>query len=77
VTANLFPVLGAAPIRGRVFTKHEDVPNGPKVAISGYGLWQRRYGADPTMVGRTIPINGAPHEVTPADPATFVAVASS
>ena len=38
VTANLFSVLGATPIRGRVFTPQEDVPNGPKVAIIGYRL---------------------------------------
>ena len=63
VTANLFDVLGAAPIKGRVFRPEEDVPNGPKVAILGYGLWQRRYGGDPEIVGRTIHINGAPHEV--------------
>src|SRR5436190_198033 len=42
VTANLFAVLGAAPIRGRGVTAAEDVPNGPKVAIVGYGLCLRR-----------------------------------
>jgi putative ABC transport system permease protein len=72
VTANLFPVLGAAPIRGRMFTTQEDLPNGPKVAIIGYGLWQRRYGGDPSMVGRTIQINGTPHEVVGIMPANFV-----
>jgi putative ABC transport system permease protein len=72
VTANLFSVLGAVPIRGRVFTPQEDVPNGPKVAIVGYGLWQRRYGGDPSMVGRTIQINGAPYEVVGIMPADFV-----
>ena len=72
VTANLFSVLGAAPIRGRMFTAQEDVPNGPRVAIIGYGLWQRRYGGDPAMVGRTIQINGAPYEVVGIMPADFV-----
>ena len=72
VTANLFSVLGATPIRGRVFTAQEDVPEGPRVAIIGYGLWQRRYGGDPAMVGRTIQINGAPHEVVGIMPADFV-----
>src|SRR5262245_59782194 len=42
VTANLFLVLGTSAIKGRVFTVGEDVPNGPKVAVIGYGLWQRR-----------------------------------
>jgi predicted permease len=72
VTANLFAVLGATPIRGRAFTAQEDIPNGPRVAIIGYGLWQRRYGGDPSMVGRTIQINGAPSEVIGIMPADFV-----
>jgi putative ABC transport system permease protein len=72
VTANLFAVLGATPIRGRAFTAQEDIPNGPRVAIIGYGLWQRRYGGDPSMVGRTIQINGAPYEVVGIMPADFV-----
>jgi putative ABC transport system permease protein len=72
VTANLFSVLGATPIKGRVFTPQEDVPNGPRVAIIGYGLWQRRYGGDPSMIGRTIQINGAAHEVVGIMPADFV-----
>jgi putative ABC transport system permease protein len=72
VTANLFAVLGARPIRGRTFNTQEDVPNGPRVAIVGYGLWQRRYGGDPSMVGRTIQINGAPYEVIGIMPADFV-----
>ena len=72
VTANLFPVLGASPIKGRVFTPQEDVPNGPNVAILGYGLWVRRYAADPAVVGRTIQINGAPYQVVGIMPAGFV-----
>src|SRR4051812_21480417 len=63
VTANLFPVLGATPVLGRTFTAAEDVPNGPKVVMLGYGLWQRRYAGDASIVGRTIQIDGAPYEV--------------
>ena len=55
-----------------MFTPQEDVPNGPNVAILGYGLWQRRYAGDPTIVGRTIQINGAPYEVVGVMPADFV-----
>jgi putative ABC transport system permease protein len=72
VTANLFEVLGSAPIKGRTFRPDEDVPNGPKVVVIGYGLWQRRYGADPNVVGRTIRINGAAHEVIGVMPRDFV-----
>jgi predicted permease len=72
VTANLFAVLGASPIKGRVFTAQEDVTNGPRVAIIGAGLWQRRYGSDPNIVGRTIEIDGAAYEVVGVMPLDFV-----
>ena len=72
VTANLFSVLGASPVKGRVFTPEEDVPNGPRVVILGHGLWVRRYAADPAIVGRTIQINGAPHQVVGVMPSGFV-----
>ncbi|HET7696816.1 MAG TPA: ABC transporter permease [Vicinamibacterales bacterium] len=72
VTANLFSVLGAAPVKGRLFTAQEDVPNGPNVVILGYGLWVRRYAGDPSVVGRTIQINGAPYQVVGIMPAGFV-----
>ena len=52
VTANLFSVLGVQPALGRGFTEREDAPNGARVAILGFGLWQRRYGGDPSIVGR-------------------------
>jgi putative ABC transport system permease protein len=72
VTANLFSVLGASPIQGRGFTAEEDVPKGPNVVILGHGLWVRRYAADPTIVGRTIQVNGAPYQVVGIMPAGFV-----
>jgi putative ABC transport system permease protein len=72
VTANLFAVLGASPIRGRVFTPEEDVPNGPNVVILGYGLWQRRYAGDPAIIGRSIQINGVASQVVGVMAADFV-----
>ena len=72
VTANLFAVLGVSPIRGRLFTAEEDVPNGPNVVILGHGLWQRRYAGDPGIVGRSVQINGAAYEVVGIMPAGFV-----
>ena len=72
VTANLFPVLGVQPIRGRLFTSQEDAPNGPPVAILGYGLWQRRYAGDAGIVGRSILIDGQSFEVVGVMPAGFV-----
>jgi putative ABC transport system permease protein len=72
VTANLFAVLGASPIKGRAFTTQEDVANGPRVAMIGAGLWQRRYGGDPNIVGRAVQINGAAYEVVGVMPLDFV-----
>ncbi len=63
VTHDLFDVLGGRAAVGRVFTAGEDVPNGPAVAMLGYDFWQRRYGGDPDVVGRTIETSGGPVEV--------------
>ena len=54
VTANLFDVLGARPLLGRVMTAEEDVPNGAQVAVLGYPIWQSRYGGDPDVIGKTL-----------------------
>ena len=71
VTANFFPLLGVAPALGRNFTAEEEVPNGPRVALLSHRLWQRRYGGDPGIVGRTIPIDGIAHEVVGVLPERF------
>ncbi len=58
VTWDYFPTLGVAPIAGRTFTQEEDKPGGPTVLLLSNGLWQRRFGGDPGIVGRTVPFNG-------------------
>src|SRR5215813_11384746 len=59
VTGNFFSVLGARPLIGRGFLSDEDsVPGEKLVAVLGYGEWQKRYGGDPGIVGRTISLNG-------------------
>jgi macrolide transport system ATP-binding/permease protein len=58
-TGNYFSVLGAKPLIGRTFTPDEDKTPGEKlVAVLGYGEWQKRFGGDPSIVGRTITLNG-------------------
>ena len=71
VTANLFSVLGSSPVKGRVFLPQEDVPKGPNVVMLGFGLWVRRYAADPNVVGRTIQINGSPYQIVGIMPSEF------
>jgi putative ABC transport system permease protein len=58
VTANLFPLLGVAPALGRNFLPEEDRPGGPKVAILSFRLWQQRYGAERSAIGRGIRLDG-------------------
>src|SRR5215210_1231778 len=72
VTSNLFSTLGVSPLRGRVFTAQEDLPNGPNLVVLGHGLWTRRYAADPSLIGKTIQLNGQPFEVIGVMPPDFV-----
>jgi predicted permease len=58
VGANVFAVLGIAPMLGRGFTAEEDRPGGPRAAVLSHEAWQRRHGGDPSVVGRTIQVNG-------------------
>jgi putative ABC transport system permease protein len=58
VTPNFFRTLGLAPLLGRVFTAGEAAPGGPSVVVLSYGLWQRRFGGDSSVVGRSIPVSG-------------------
>ena len=71
VQANVFPILGVQPIVGRNFTAEEDRPNGPSVVILGYGLWQRRFGGDPSVVGHEVRISGQATTVVGVMPTDF------
>ena len=69
-TANLWSVLGVKPLIGRVFTEEED-EKGVRVALISHGLWQRRYGASPDILGRKIAINDSAYEVIGVMPRNF------
>ena len=70
-TPSLLSVLRATPALGRWFTESEGIPGAPPVAVLTHGLWQRRFGADPAIVGRTILIDGVPTSVVGVMPASF------
>ena len=58
VSANLFSLLGVEPQSGRAFLPEEDRPGANHVVIMSHGLWQRRFGADPAIIGKPINLNG-------------------
>ena len=72
VSSNLFSTLGTGPVLGRTFTSQEDVPNGPDLVVLGHGLWNRRFGADPSILGQKVMLNGRPHEVLGVMPPDFL-----
>jgi predicted permease len=57
VTANLFQLLRSKPALGRTFLEEEGRPDASKVALISYGLWQRRFGGDPNLIGKEILLN--------------------
>jgi len=63
VTADYFPLFGARVLAGRTFTAGEDSPNGGHVAVLSYGLWKRRFGGNPDVVGTNIQLDGQPYLV--------------
>lgn len=71
VTAEYFRTLGVPPFMGRDFSAAEDLPGQNRVAILSHGLWQRRFGADPSIVGRQITLSGRPYEVLGIMPPGF------
>ena len=60
VSASMFPTLGIAPARGRGLLPADDREGAPRVALISDGLWERRFGRDPHVVGRAIEIDGGP-----------------
>src|SRR5688572_15300982 len=70
VTWTLWNVLGVPPMLGRGFTEDED-ENGARVVVISYGLWQRRFGGSPGVIGRKISLNDEPHDVIGVMPKGF------
>jgi predicted permease len=67
----LFPMLAVQPALGRVFTADDDRPEAPATVVLTYGLWKRRYGGDPAIVGKTILLDARPYTVIGVLPAWF------
>jgi putative ABC transport system permease protein len=80
VTANFFPLLGVEAYLGRTFAQQEDaphkvqdeeMPHGDRVIILSYGIWQRRFGGDPAILGKTVQLDRVGHTVVGVLPPGF------
>jgi putative ABC transport system permease protein len=70
-TTGFFNILGVPPILGRSFAPDDGMPGRPGVVVIGYGLWQRRFGGDPQIVGRKLILDGSESTVIGVMPAGF------
>jgi putative ABC transport system permease protein len=71
VTPAFFEVFGIRPLYGRTFLPGEDTTGRHRVVVLGHSLWQQRFGADATVIGRTITLNGTTHDVVGVLPPDF------
>lgn len=63
VTSSLLSTLGVEPVLGRGFTAEDDLPHATPRLLLRHGFWGSRFGGDPGLLGRTVELNGRPHEV--------------
>src|SRR5262252_8644364 len=70
-TTNLFSVLGVNAIKGRTFTPEDGKPGQPDIIIISYALWQRRFGADPNIIGRHVTVNNSDASIVGVLPRDF------
>jgi predicted permease len=71
LTFRLLPMLGVQPVLGREFTEKDNQDKSPEVVMLSYGYWQRRFGADPKVIGRRIMVDGSAREVIGVLPKNF------
>src|SRR5262249_7514872 len=68
---NLFPMLGVEAAAGRLFSAGDDAPNAQATAVLMYGLWKRRFGQSPAVIGSTIRLDSQPYPVIGVLPQYF------
>ncbi len=71
VSRGYFDVLGVQPRLGRGFTAEEDLPGGPATVVLSHGIWQRRFGGNPQIIGKVVSLDGKPTTVVGVMPADF------
>ena len=71
VTDGLLPLLGVPPAKGRFFNRQDDAAGSPDTAVLTYGYWQRKFGGDPSVVGRNLMIDGKSRTIIGITPKNF------
>ena len=71
VTDGTLPLLGVRPVLGRLFTRRDDTAGAPATVLLSYAYWQRKFGGNASAIGRTLTIDGKPHEIIGVLPRGF------
>src|SRR5690348_9850055 len=71
VTYDTLAALGVPPALGRLFTPSDDAPDAPLTAVLTYGYWQRNFGGDPSVIGKTLIVDGSPNRIIGVLPQSF------
>jgi putative ABC transport system permease protein len=71
VSTNFFQTVGVGPALGRAFLPGEDTAGRDNVIVISHGLWQRQFGGDPNLIGRSVTVNGRPHTIVGVTPPRF------
>ena len=71
VTDGTLPLLGVKPVLGRLFTRQDDSPGAPQTVLLSYAYWQQKFGGSPSVIGRTIDVDGKPREIIGVLPRGF------
>src|SRR5687768_4120017 len=74
VTSNHFSMLGVQPFLGRLLVPSDDDPGAPRVVVLSHRMWQREFGSDPAMAGKTVTLRGLPYTIAGVAPASFTGV---
>jgi predicted permease len=74
VTSNHFSMLGVQPFVGRLLVPSDDEPGSPRVVVLSHRMWQREFGSDPDMAGKTLTLRGLPYTIAGVAPASFTGV---
>ncbi|MGB8538330.1 MAG: ABC transporter permease [Acidobacteriaceae bacterium] len=71
VTDGALPILGVAPVLGRLFTRKDDTAGAPQTVVLSYGYWQRKFGGASSVIGRSMTVDGKPTEIIGVLPRGF------